>query len=282
MNSRFAIGIILLFLQQLPFAWLLVTKVRKTGYPSRFIGTTFRARNNRETEDGSINDMKLDLSKLSKEEQERIAFIQKLTKEANQFAKDAGFPVEDDDDELDKVELQKVPVINTKWSGQSDMEEVIISKKNPTDILNRPFLFSGDLLAFLSFSAIGRGNHGEDVGIIPILETAAPFILTWLVFSSFLGAYTREATAKQGIKIVLGILPAWIVSVPSALAIRGYIKDYIPPTPFIIVSFVATFALLFLWRTLYVSATGETTDDEYRKAGFLEVFKMVATLVRRW
>lgn len=27
---------------------------------------------------------------------------------------------------------------------------------------------------------------------------------------------------------------------------------------------------------------GSTTDDEYKSAGFLEVFQMIKTLIRRW
>lgn len=225
--------------------------------------------------------MQLDVSKLSKEEQDRIAFIQKLTLEANQFARDAGFPVDEDED-IDSVEIRKIAVGDTRWSGQSNVEEEFISKGNPVDIINRPFLYLGDMLAIFTFAAVGRGNHGENLGIWPIIETAAPFFIAWTILSSFLGAYTRNATSKQGLQAVLGIIPAWMVSIPSALVIRGYIKDYIPPTPFIIASMIATFVLISLWRCLYIAAVGETTDEQYRKAGFLEVFKMVSTLVRRW
>lgn len=75
---------------------------------------------------------------------------------------------------------------------------------------------------------------------------------------------------------------AWIVSIPAALAIRGVIKDYIPPTPFIIVSMCATFALLYGWRSLYITVFGNTSDEEYRKGGLLEVFSMISTLIKRW
>jgi hypothetical protein len=63
---------------------------------------------------------------------------------------------------------------------------------------------------------------------------------------------------------------------------RGISKGVVPPTPFILVSLVATFTLLFLGRALYVLSFGNTSDDEYRSAGFFEVFKMVGSLVKRW
>jgi hypothetical protein len=79
-----------------------------------------------------------------------------------------------------------------------------------------------------------------------------------------------------------GLLGGWAVSVPVGLAIRGALKGDIPPTPFIIVSMVATLAFLSVWRFLFVSLIGSTSDEEYREAGFFEVFKMIGTLVRRW
>ena len=67
-----------------------------------------------------------------------------------------------------------------------------------------------------------------------------------------------------------------------ALSIRGLLKGAIPPTPFIIVSLISTYVLLCLWRFSYVVLVGETSDKEYKTAGFLEVFKMVGTLMKRW
>ncbi len=131
------------------------------------------------------------------------------------------------------------------------------------------------------FAAIGRGNHNEGLSFFTILGTALPFLLSWTTSSSFLGAYTREATASTG-KAALNLLPAWAVSVALALAMRGVIKGYMPPTPFIMVSLVSTFSLLFAWRWLYMQTVGSTSDEEYRQAGFFEVFKMIGTLIRRW
>ena len=74
----------------------------------------------------------------------------------------------------------------------------------------------------------------------------------------------------------------WIASITTALSIRGLIKGSIPPVPFIIVSLIATYVLLSLWRCLYVAAFGGTSDEEYKKSGFLEIFKMVGSLIKRW
>src|SRR5260370_7037009 len=60
-------------------------------------------------------------------------------------------------------------------------------------------LASGDLLAFLAFSAIGRGSHGEATGLaaIPaVIVTAAPFAIAWFIVSPFIGVYRRELVAN--------------------------------------------------------------------------------------
>jgi hypothetical protein len=82
--------------------------------------------------------------------------------------------------------------------------------------------------------------------------------------------------------VLTQLLPAWAVSIPLALAMRGAIKGAVPPLPFIVVSMVSTYVLIALWRQLYIAATGETSDGEYKKAGFLEVFKMLSALLRRY
>ena len=138
-----------------------------------------------------------------------------------------------------------------------------------------------DVLALLTFAAIGRSNHGEGIDIASLLGTAAPFIGSWLLISPLLGSYTRDATkSRNGIPIAL--LPSWLVSVGLALAVRGLLTGAVPPVPFIIVTLVSTLGLLSVYRYGYIALVGETSDEEQRKAGALEVFKMVGSLIKRW
>jgi hypothetical protein len=169
----------------------------------------------------------------------------------------------------------------TNWSGQSDAEETRISRNNIGDLTSRPGLVFCDCLALVVFAAIGRSSHAEGDGLLQDLVTASPFLVSWLGISPFLGAYSRTAT-KDVKSIAWGIAPAWAAALPLALIVRGISKGVVPPTPFILVSLTATFALLLLGRALYILTFGNTSDDEYRTAGFFEVFKMVGTLVKRW
>jgi hypothetical protein len=221
--------------------------------------------------------MKVDESKLSPSEVERLKFIQKLSLEADEMVKAAGFTLDDSTD-ADMIERA---IRDTKWAGQSDVEESTLSKNNWADVLNRRGLAVGDLLALVAFAAVGRSNHGEGLDVTGLLATAAPFVVSWFVISPFLGAFSRGATSSKG-GAAVGLLGGWAVSMPVALAVRGAIKGEIPPTPFIVVSLVATLAFLTVWRVLFVSLVGETSDKEYKSAGAFEVFKMIGTLVRRW
>jgi len=225
-----------------------------------------------------LEGLKLDESKLSAEERERLAFIQKLSTEADEMIRAAGFSI---DGEQDAEEIERA-VKDTKWSGQSDVESTISSTNSFADLTNRPGLAFTDMAALLTFSSIGRSNHGEDLDVFSILFTALPFVAAWFTVSPFAGAYSRAATASRGLAIPKGILLGWAAALPLALGLRGLLKSAVPPTPFIIVSLVATFSLLSVYRLAYVYLFGVTSDEETKSAGAFEVFKMLGSLIKRW
>ena len=144
-------------------------------------------------EDSEFEAMKLDQSKLDPKEKERLDFIQKLSLEADEMVRAAGFSIDGEQDE-DEIELA---IKDTQWSGQSDVEEVNLSKSNLNDITSRPLLFAGDVLALVVFALIGRNSHNEGMDLVAVFATAAPFVLSWTAVSSFVGGYTRTATASQ-------------------------------------------------------------------------------------
>jgi len=227
------------------------------------------------TED--LDKLRVDEASLSPEERERLAFIQKLSLEADEMIRKAGFSI---DGEQDADEIERA-VKDTKWSGQSDVESTVASSNNFDDVKNRVDLAVVDSLAILTFAFVGRSNHGEGVDLLAVFATALPFLLSWFALSPFTGTFSRQSTSSKA-NIPKGIVLGWAVSVPLALALRGLLKGAIPPTPFIVVSLVSTFALLSFYRFAYISLVGATSDDETKSAGALEVFKMIGTLIRRW
>lgn len=115
-------------------------------------------------------------------------------------------------------------------------------------------LASGDLLAFLAFSAIGRGSHGEETGLaaIPaVIMTAAPFAIAWFVVSPFVGVYRKELVANPR-KMAMRTFIAWVLSWPVAMALRGVFVDRaVPPLTFALIALFVNAAFLLLWRWPY-------------------------------
>lgn len=231
---------------------------------------------------GSTDDLaglRVDESTLSPEEKVRLDYIQKISLEADAMIRQAGFKIDDDGEE---PAIDERAIMDTKWSGQSEVEATASSQRNFNDLTGRPGLLFFDVIAIVAFAAIGRSSHSEGTSdIIALLTTAGPFLISWLLLSPLLGGFSREATKSKG-SVLQGTLLPWAVSMPAALALRGFAKGAVPPTPFIIVTLISTFALLNASRYLYILLNGETSDGEFKQAGALEVFKMVGALMRRW
>jgi hypothetical protein len=126
----------------------------------------------------------------------------------------------------------------------------------------KPSLLVGDSSVFLLFAAIGRMNHASTEG--SVFVTAAPYILSWILFAPILNGYTDANSRSQAISSIL--LP-WAVSIPSAVLLRGLIQGYMPATSFWIVSLVTTAILLASWRTAYFQVTvASSTVDKFVEA----------------
>ena len=223
--------------------------------------------------------MEVDESKLSPSEVERLAFIRKLTLEADEIVKAAGLSLEDE--EMDEKPVLKKSVKDTDWSGQSDVEESIRSKNNLEDMISRKGLAVGDISALVLAAAVRKSYLGESVDVLNVLLSSTPFIATWLLLSPFLGAFTREATSsKDGVP--KGIFLGWIITVPLAIAISEFFMEIKSPTTTLVFTQISVFAVLGIWRLMYISLIGETSEKEYKSAGFFEVFKMIKSLVKRW
>jgi Protein of unknown function (DUF3054) len=132
--------------------------------------------------------------------------------------------------------------------------------------LNNPALAALDILALLGFAAIGKASHAPDGSIDPaaVFVTAFPFITAWIVTSPLTGIYNRLPNNGDENKNVvqaaaLQTLQGWALAVPLGCALRGILKGYLPPLPFVIVTLVATLVILGSVRVIYALATTTTT-----------------------
>jgi Protein of unknown function (DUF3054) len=119
-----------------------------------------------------------------------------------------------------------------------------------------------DFVMLLVFAATGRASHvdGASLDIVATLYTAAPFVTAWFLAAPWTGVYQEnphkqlDATASYpdlAMAATTQTLRGWVVAIPLGCVIRGVVKGYVPPLPFVLVTLVATFVLLSAGRVVY-------------------------------
>jgi hypothetical protein len=143
-------------------------------------------------------------------------------------------------------------------NADSDQESVALSTP-----LDKPILAAIDFAALVLFAGVGKASHSADgsLDIQGVLTTAFPFLLSWFATSPFTGVYND----RNGNGVLdAGKLAAkgWIVAVPIGCALRGVIKGYIPPLPFVIVTLIVTLILLGGSRMLFSLVEDKVSNSE--------------------
>mmetsp|Transcript_9656 Transcript_9656/g.11559 ORF Transcript_9656/g.11559 Transcript_9656/m.11559 type:complete len:217 (-) Transcript_9656:860-1510(-) len=113
--------------------------------------------------------------------------------------------------------------------------------------LDRPVLAIVDLLSLFLFAGIGKASHSADgsLDIGAVLITALPFVTAWFVTSPLTGVYSDDDQSKNVISdAFVKTAKGWIIAVPLGCVLRGFIKGYVPPLPFVIVTMIATLVIL--------------------------------------
>jgi hypothetical protein len=123
--------------------------------------------------------------------------------------------------------------------------------------LDRPLLAALDLMAIILFSSVGKASHSSDGSIDPlaVLWVALPFLISWFTITPFLGLYGDDATKSKTVAAIKAA-KGWIIAVPIGCVLRGILKGYIPPVPFVIVTMIATLVIIGGTRVAY-SAVNE-------------------------
>jgi hypothetical protein len=114
-----------------------------------------------------------------------------------------------------------------------------------------------DVVALFLFAAIGKASHAPDGSLdIPAIGmTAFPFVLSWLATSPLTGVYSDDDTSSGVIQDTLAkTAKGWILAVPLGCVLRGVIKGYAPPLPFVIVTMIATLMILGGARVVFALA----------------------------
>jgi hypothetical protein len=126
----------------------------------------------------------------------------------------------------------------------------------PSSPLDRPVLSLIDATMLFIFAAVGKASHASDgsLDILAVLATAFPFLLSWFLTAPLWGCFTPMATGDLK-ESVLYTAKGWVVAIPLGCVLRGLIKGYVPPIPFVVVTLLATLVLLGGGRAAYTAAS---------------------------
>ena len=123
----------------------------------------------------------------------------------------------------------------------------------PSSPLDRPVLSAIDATALFVFAGVGKASHSAVDGSLDLAAvgvTAFPFLVSWFVIAPLVGSFTPEAT-RDVKSAAFQTAKGWILAVPVGCLLRGLIKGYVPPLPFVVVTLIATLVILSMGRVGY-------------------------------
>lgn len=127
----------------------------------------------------------------------------------------------------------------------------------PSSPLDRPILSAIDAASIFIFAGIGKASHSAVDGsldVFAVLVTAFPFLVSWFLIAPLVGSYTPEAT-RDVKSAVIQTGKGWALAIPMGCLLRGVIKGYVPPIPFVIVTLISTLVILSAGRAGYTFLT---------------------------
>lgn len=158
---------------------------------------------------------------------------------------------------------KKCTIKQSKVTLAQSQEDSDIGSKLSTP-LSEPALAALDIVALVGFAAVGKASHAPDgsVDLSAVLVTGFPFVVSWLLTSPLTGVYqdlqlTKSSASTGDIAkdALVQTAKGWALAVPLGCALRGIIKGYVPPVPFVIVTLIATLVILGGVRVVYALAT---------------------------
>lgn len=144
---------------------------------------------------------------------------------------------------------------NSDEKDDNPIAKVFSPRKDgvPSSPLDRPVLSAIDATSLLVFAGVGKASHSAVDGsldVFAVLVTAFPFLVSWFLVSPLVGSFTPEAT-KDVKSAAVQSAKGWILAIPLGCILRGVIKGYVPPLPFVIVTMIATLVILSMGRVGY-------------------------------
>ena len=144
--------------------------------------------------------------------------------------------------------------VHLKSSNKSRLSMSIEGEsKDISTPLDKPLLASVDFVSLVTFAGVGKASHSADgsLDIAAVFVTAFPFLLAWYTTSPLTGVYKDTDGDNMALDALKVAAKGWIVAVPLGCVLRGIIKGYVPPAPFVIVTMIANLVILGSTRILY-------------------------------
>lgn len=119
---------------------------------------------------------------------------------------------------------------------------------------DKPALAVLDFLSLMLFAGIGKASHSADgsLDISAVFNTAGPFLLAWFSTSPITGVYANGDSTEDGIfDVGLRAAKGWVLAVPFGCVLRGLVKGYVPPLPFVVVTLISTLIIIGGSRIVY-------------------------------
>lgn len=111
----------------------------------------------------------------------------------------------------------------------------------------------GDFLVLVIFAVVGRGSHGLSTGqggIVAVLNTAAPFMLAWLIVGAAVGTYRGKALYPPA-RVLARTLLAALIAGPLGVIFRALWLGRPVMINFVLVATAVSGALLVVWRFVW-------------------------------
>ncbi|KAL7525139.1 hypothetical protein ACHAWF_001230 [Thalassiosira exigua] len=138
--------------------------------------------------------------------------------------------------------------------NDEDVEGYAVSGPSLYSPLDRPLLAVVDVMSLIVFAAIGKSSHGEDgtLNLLGVLITAFPFVTAWLATSPITGVYSPDEREDNMVASTIAkVGKGWILAVPLGVVLRGVIRGYAPPVPFIVVTLISTLVIVAGARIIF-------------------------------
>jgi hypothetical protein len=125
-------------------------------------------------------------------------------------------------------------------------------------------LAMGDVAVLVLFGLAGLASHERALTAETLGRSVLPFVVSWLVLASLLGAY-RDDVADRIRGALLWVPPVWLLAGVTALAARSVIFDRPLFSAFFVIGLVGNGVLLVAWRTAWAAWLSSGEDGRPRE-----------------